>query len=231
MNERRVVALTRSIDRVKTTIANACERSGRTPEGVTVIAVTKTHPADVVRDAYAAGLRNFGENRVQEGAGKIAELRSVCPGATWHLIGHLQTNKAKVALDAFDILHGVDSQRLARAIDAAASRRVRVLIEVNVAGERTKFGVNPAEVAAAVRGISDLPNVEVVGLMTVAPQVDDPEDVRWVFRRLRELRDGLGLAELSMGMTDDYAVAVEEGSTLVRVGRAIFGERALQGTR
>jgi hypothetical protein len=212
-------------------IRQACERAGRAPGGVTLVGVTKTHTAGVVRDAYRAGIRHFGENRVREGREKVDALGDACPGVTWHLIGHLQRNKAKAAAASFDILHGVDSEHIALSLSKAAPRRLRAFVEVNVAGEATKFGIAPADAGALVRSISDLPNIEVAGLMTVAPQVDDPEDVRWVFRRLRELRDSLGLAELSMGMTDDYEVAVEEGSTLVRVGRAIFGPRGPQGMR
>ena len=144
---------------------------------------------------------------------------------TWHLVGHLQTNKARAALDAFDILHAVDSERLLRTISAAATRRASVMIEVNVAGEQTKFGVAPAEVAPLLRVASGLHEVSVTGLMTVAPHVANAEEVRPVFRTLRELAEANGLASLSMGMTDDFEVAIEEGATHVRVGRAIFGER------
>jgi pyridoxal phosphate enzyme (YggS family) len=187
--------------------------------------VSKTHAASKIRDAYAAGQRHFGENRVQEGAAKIDELRAAGIVPTWHLLGHLQTNKVKAALGLFDILHGVDSERLASVIGARAEAPVRIFLEVNVAGEDTKSGVAPSAAASVAEAIGRIPNIELMGLMTVAPMVDDPEDVRPVFRTLRELRDAIGLAELSMGMTDDYEVAVEEGATFVRVGRAIFGPR------
>jgi pyridoxal phosphate enzyme (YggS family) len=198
----------------------------RSSGDITLVGVSKTHRPDAVAAAFAAGLRDFGENRVGEAAAKIDALRARGIAPRWHLVGHLQRNKVAVALNLFDILHGVDSERLAEAISAAATRSVRVFIEVNVAGEASKFGVAPGEAAGLAERIGALPNLDLLGLMTVAPQVDDPEDVRRVFRALRELRDALGLRELSMGMTDDFEVAVEEGSTLVRVGRAIFGARA-----
>ena len=213
------------IANVRDRIAKACERAARRVDDVTLVAISKTHGAEAIAAVYDAGLRDFGENRVQEALPKIAAVRERCPGARWHLVGHLQTNKAKAAIECFDILHGVDSDRLAVALDKTASAPVRVLIEVNVSGEASKYGFAAADVEAAARRIGELPNVDVVGLMTVAPQVDDPEGTRPVFRRLRELRDAIGLRELSMGMTDDFEVAVEEGSTLVRVGRAIFGPR------
>jgi pyridoxal phosphate enzyme (YggS family) len=213
------------LDDVRSRIAAACDRAARDPDSVTLVAVSKTHAAPKIRDAYAAGQRHFGENRVQEGAAKIDELRAAGIVPTWHLLGHLQTNKVKAALGLFDILHGVDSERLASVISARAEAPVRIFLEVNVAGEDTKSGVAPSAAASVAEAIGRIPNIELMGLMTVAPMVDDPEDVRPVFRTLRELRDAIGLAELSMGMTDDYEVAVEEGATFVRVGRAIFGPR------
>lgn len=217
-----------NIAAVRKRIAAACERAGRPPDGVTLIGVSKTHPAEAVAAAYAAGLRDFGENRVQEAAAKIDELRERRVAPVWHLVGHLQRNKAGAAIGRFDILHSVDSERLAEAISERAEAPVRVLIEVNVAGEASKHGVAPEDVSALAGRVARMPKIELLGLMTVAPRADDPEDVRPVFRTLRELRDSLGLRELSMGMTDDFEVAVEEGSTLVRVGRAIFGARGEQ---
>jgi pyridoxal phosphate enzyme (YggS family) len=211
---------------VQERIARAAACAGRAPAEVRLVAVSKTHPASAVREAFAAGLRDFGENRVQEAAAKIDGLRAQDVTPRWHLVGHLQRNKVAAALNLFDILHSVDSERLAEAISAAATHSVGVFIEVNVAGETSKFGVQPGEAAGLAERIGALPNLDLLGLMTVAPRVDNPEDVRQVFRALRELRDALGLRELSMGMTDDFEVAVEEGSTLVRVGRAIFGARA-----
>jgi pyridoxal phosphate enzyme (YggS family) len=210
---------------VRERIQRACDRAGRDPGGVTLVAVSKTHAAEALAAAYAAGVRDFGENRVQEALPKIEALRARDMAPRWHLVGHLQTNKAKVAAEAFDILHGVDTERVAEAISRHATRPVEVLLEVNVAGETSKHGVSPEEAEAVAERIRALPNVRLTGLMTVAPIVDDPEEARPMFRRLREMCDRLGLRELSMGMTDDFEVAVEEGSTLVRVGRAIFGPR------
>lgn len=207
-------------------IDRACDRAGRPRADVTLIAVSKTHPASIIAAAYAAGLRDFGENRVQEALPKIERLRGEGVTPRWHLIGHLQTNKIRAAIEGFDILHSIDSERLARAISERAERPVSVLIEVNVGGEASKFGVAPEDAPKLAEGIGALPNIDLRGLMTVAPQADDPEGVRPVFRKLREMRDAIGLTELSMGMTDDLEVAVEEGSTLVRVGRALFGARA-----
>ena len=206
-------------------IEAACSRAGRSPDDVTLVGVTKGFPAEVVAEAVAAGLEDVGENRVQEAAEKIAALhaRGVCP--RWHLIGHLQTNKAKTALELFAILHSVDSLRLAQELSRRTDKPLAVLIEVNVAQEANKFGFTPQELPAALTAVSALPHLDVRGLMTVAPQSADPEAVRPVFRRLRELRDDAGLRELSMGMTDDFEVAIEEGATMVRVGRAIFGPR------
>lgn len=213
------------VEAVRARIAAACERSGRDPSAVTLVAVSKTHGLDAIADAWAAGIADVGENRVQEAAAKVPALAARGIAPSWHLIGHLQTNKVRAALGLFDILHSVDSERLARAIDAAAGGPRRALIEVNVAGEASKHGVPPGEAAALAERIANLRNIELMGLMTVAPQADDPEDVRPVFRALRELGRAIGLPALSMGMTGDYEVAVEEGSTLVRVGRAIFGHR------
>jgi len=213
------------LDTVGARVAAACERAGRAMNAVTIVGVSKGQPAAAVIAAVAAGLTDVGENRVQEALPKIAEIcaRDITP--RWHLVGSLQTNKVKAALELFDIIHTVDSERLAEAIARHARQPVPVLLEVNVAGESAKRGFALADVAAAAWRIGRLPGIDLVGLMTVAPQVDDPEDVRPVFRALRELRDESCLRELSMGMTDDFEVAVEEGSTLVRVGRAIFGER------
>ena len=210
---------------VRERIAAACRRAGRRDDAVTLIAVTKGHAVDAIEEALVAGVRDFGENRVQEAAPKIAALRVRGPSVRWHLIGHLQRNKVPTAIDLFDILHTVDSERLAEAIEARAGRRVPVLVEVNVAGESTKHGVARAELPALVERLRRCGKLDVLGLMTVAPQVEDPEYVRPFFRELSRMRDDLGLVELSMGMTGDFEVAIEEGATLVRVGRAIFGSR------
>jgi pyridoxal phosphate enzyme (YggS family) len=221
-----VTDLAANVSMVRSRMEDAARRVGRDPGDITLVAVTKTHPTETILGAYRAGLRDFGENRVQEAASKILALRDEGCTPRWHLIGHLQTNKVKVALDLFDILHSVDSKRLAETIAKHARGPVAVLVEVNVAGESTKFGAAPESVPELVRSLRQLPNIDVRGLMTVAPRVDDPEDVRPIFRRLRHLGGELQLPELSMGMTDDFEVAIEEGSTLVRVGRAIFGPRA-----
>ena len=206
-------------------IAGACERAGRSPDEVTLVAVTKTIDVPAIEAAFRAGIRHFGENRVQEAMPKIDQLSDMRSDLTWHMIGHLQTNKAKTAVDIFDIIHSVDSLKLAETISRRSERRLPVLIEVNVGGEVTKTGFSVSEVDEAVKQIGSLPNVQIVGLMTIAPWVSDAEEVRPVFRRLREMGDALGLSHLSMGMTDDFEVAIEEGATLVRIGRAIFGER------
>ena len=225
ISDETTTAIGSGIAGVRQRIAAACGRSRRDPRNVRLVAITKTRAANVIAEAYEAGLRDFGENRVQEAAPKIAELRDRGMAPTWHLVGHLQRNKVTAALRHFDILHSVDSIALAEKISANAERPVRVLLEVNVARDPTKFGVSPSDTAALASQIGRLDRIELVGLMTVAPQTDDPESARPVFRQLRELADAIGLKELSMGMTDDFEVAVEEGSTLVRVGRAIFGDR------
>jgi pyridoxal phosphate enzyme (YggS family) len=190
------------------------------------VAVTKTTTPAAIREALEAGVIHFGENRVQDAQRKLAELPSIKSRSTWHMVGHIQTNKVKTVLALFDIIQSVDSLRVAEAISKQSQGRVPVLLEVNVAVEATKFGFSPEELPDAVARIRDLPNVEVRGLMTVAPLVEQQEQVRPVFRRLRELGDRLGLSELSMGMTNDFEVAIEEGATIVRIGRAIFGEQA-----
>lgn len=216
-----------NISAVRARIAAAAARVGRDPAGIRLVGVSKTFPPEMVAAAVRAGLADIGENRVQEAVAKRAALEAAGLRPVWHLVGHLQTNKVKPALQTFDILHSIDSVRLAEALNRHATRPVDVLIEVNVAGEATKFGFAPEEVEEALRYLQRLDHLRVHGLMTVAPQVADPEQVRPVFRALRALRDATGLAELSMGMTDDFEVAVEEGATIVRIGRAIFGPRPM----
>ena len=220
-----MTSIERRLDEVRARIAAACARSGRRTNDVMLVAVTKGYGIDVIEAAHRAGVREFGENRVQEAGPKIEALRARGIASRWHLIGNLQRNKVSTAIRLFDILHTVDSERLADAIDARASGRVPVFVEVNVSGEATKHGAHPRDVPALVEHLCRRQNLDVRGLMTVAPQVDDPADVRGVFRELRLLRDSLGLEELSMGMTADFEVAIEEGATIVRVGRAIFGAR------
>ncbi len=213
---------------VRRRIERACERSRRSPEEITLVAITKGFEASVIRTAFDLGIIDFGENRVQEAEGKIAQVSDLRPTVTWHMVGHLQSNKAKAALEIFDIIHSVDSIRLAGILNRLAKKQLPILLEVNVSGESTKAGFSPDEVAPAVKEMRQLPNLNLMGLMTVAPMTAEPEEVRPVFRKLREMRDSLGLKHLSMGMTDDFEVAVEEGSTMLRIGRAIFGERRQQ---
>ena len=208
-------------------ITQACQRSHRSPDEITLIAVTKGFEASVIREAFGCGIRDFGENRVQEAETKIRQLSDLKPNIIWHMVGHLQSNKAGTALTLFDIIHSIDSVKLAQILNQRAHKTMSVLLQVNVSGEVPKSGFTIDEVANALREMKQLSNLQVVGLMTIAPLTDDAEDVRPVFRKLRELRDSLGLKHLSMGMTDDFEVAIEEGATMVRIGRAIFGDRRL----
>ncbi len=214
-------------------IAAAAARSGRKPSSVRLIAVTKTIDIDRIREAVAVGAVVLGENRVQEAKDKIEKLG---PIASWHLIGHLQTNKAKYSVKLFDLIHSVDNLQLAKEIDKQAAKIGKVqdiLIEVSIAGEAAKAGVAVNETAALVREASKLKNISIKGLMTVPPLMDSPEDARPYFRELRELAasiayeniPGASMNELSMGMSGDFEAAIEEGSTMVRVGTAIFGVR------
>jgi pyridoxal phosphate enzyme (YggS family) len=215
-------------------IARAAERAGRDPGAVALLAVTKTHPVEVVRQAALAGLTRFGENRVAEGAAKIAALAGEWPGLEWRLIGPLQTNKAKPALQYFSVIESLDRERLAARLEgllAAEGKRLPVLLEVNLGGEETKSGSPPELAEALASSALASPHLDVRGLMAVPPFTEDPEGARPYFKRLREIRDrladrfGKSFAELSMGMSHDFAVAVEEGSTQVRLGTALFGPR------
>lgn len=210
---------------VQRRIGEACERSHRLPSDVILVAVTKGVEAAAIRAAFDCGIKNFGENRVQEAEEKIGQLSDLRKSIVWHMVGHLQTNKARKAANLFDIIHSVDSLRLAEILNRCAQKPLPILIEVNVSGEVTKSGFAVDEVVKAVTEIRRLPNLRAIGLMTIAPMAVDPEEVRPVFRKLRELRDSMGLEHLSMGMSDDFQVAIEEGATMVRIGRAIFGER------
>jgi pyridoxal phosphate enzyme (YggS family) len=212
------------LTRVRARIAAACERAGRAPQSVTLIAVSKGFGAGAIGEAVAAGVTDIGENRVQEAVDKRPQLEGLT-ALTWHMIGRLQTNKVKTALGLFDVIHSVDSLRLAEAISNRALSNVPVFLEVNVSQEPTKTGFSMQELPDAFRSARHL-HLDIRGLMTIAPLSDDPADARPVFRDLRLAAHGLGLAGLSMGMTDDYEVAIEEGATHVRIGRAVFGERA-----
>jgi hypothetical protein len=219
----RLDTIAERVAHVRQRVERAAERAGRSPADVAIVAVSKSFPRQAIEEAVAAGIAHVGESRVQEAAAKIPGLRRL--PVTWHLVGHLQANKAKTAVELFDIIHSVDSLHLAEVLSHRAQRPLPVLLEVNAAGETSKFGFPPSEVAAAAQAVARLPHLDLRGLMTVAPWASDPEAVRPIFRHLRRLRDALGLPELSMGMTDDFEVAIEEGATLVRIGRAIFGER------
>lgn len=214
-------------------ITASCERAKRDREDVTLVAVSKTKPTELLREAYAAGVRDFGENKVQELQEKIPAMPE---DIRWHMIGHLQRNKVKYIVGKVWMIHSVDSLRLAEEISREALKRqltVRILIEVNVAEESSKFGVKPDGAEALVREIAKLPGIRIEGLMTIAPYVENPEDNREYFRKLKHLAvdisgkniDNVYMNVLSMGMTGDYGVAVEEGATVVRVGTGIFGER------
>jgi len=220
------------LSEVRGRIAAACARAGRDASEVEIIAVTKTHGAETVDEAYRAGLTIVGENKVQEAAWKKSAAGS---GPSWHLIGHLQSNKVRQALELFDFIHSVDSVRLADHIERVANdigARPSILLEVNVSGEKSKSGLQSDEVEKTLFHIQEAcPRLTVEGLMTMAPFSENPEDARPHFRRLRELRDmleknlGISLPRLSMGMSGDYEVAVEEGATWVRLGTVLFGER------
>ncbi len=216
---------------VRLRLERACARAGRDPAEARVVAVSKTHPPEAVVEAAACGLTVFGESRVQEAAQKIPH----CPGGLeWHLVGHLQRNKVRAAVECFSLVHSVDSWRLLEALEQAcdaAGRDLPVLLEVNVSGEAVKYGFTPDAVPAILERCTALPHLSVCGLMTVPPFAPDPEAARPHFRRLRACRDrwrdatGFALEELSMGMSNDFEVAVEEGATLVRIGSALFGRR------
>jgi pyridoxal phosphate enzyme (YggS family) len=208
-------------------IAAAARAAGREPSEVTLVAVSKTFSKELVEAAHGAGLRHFGENWVQEAAAKLPQLAALTPRPIWHMVGHLQTNKVKLALELFDLIQSVDSVHLGETIARrAGGRRIPILLEVNVAGEASKQGFRPEDLPSACDRLRAIPQLDLRGLMTVAPAVDHPEAAEPVFRCLRELRDELGLQELSMGMTDDFEVAVREGATILRIGRAIFGPRS-----
>lgn len=225
--------VTENLKLVEDRISRACVRSGRNREEVTLIAVSKTKPVEMMEEAMKSGIRVFGENKVQEILKKEPELPN---DIDWHLIGHLQRNKVRQITGKVAMIHSVDSLRLAEQIQKEYEKQeltARILIEVNVAGEESKFGLMPEETEDVIREIAKMPNIEVCGLMTIAPFVDNPEDNRIHFRNLRKLLvdinakniDNVSMSEVSMGMTGDYEVAIEEGATFVRVGTGIFGSR------
>ena len=227
------ITIKENIKEVENIIAQECEKAGRSPSDVTLIAVSKTKPVELLKEAYAYGCRDFGENKVQELLDKYEALPS---DIRWHMIGHLQRNKVKYIVDKVYMIHSVDSLRLAEEISKEASKKnvcVNILIEVNVADEETKYGVSCEEVRQLVCDIAKLPNIRIKGLMTIAPFVDDAEENRLHFQKLKKIAvdimqkniDNIDMEILSMGMTGDYPVAVSEGATYVRVGTGIFGRR------
>lgn len=228
--------LTVNLHDVEKRVNEACIRAGRDPKEVTLIAVSKTKPVAMLEEIYAAGMRQFGENKVQE----LTSKEEVMPkDINWHMIGHLQTNKIKYIVDKVALIHSVDSVKLAAAIDKEAKKKnviCDVLLEVNIAEEESKFGFTAEDVIPALDELKELTNIRIRGLMTIAPFVENPEDNRPVFSALRKLSvdiaekniDNISVEILSMGMTNDFEVAIEEGATMVRVGTAIFGERQYQ---
>lgn len=222
-----------NLEQVEKNIENASQKAGRRQDEVTLIAVSKTKPVENIQEAYQAGIRDFGENKVQELVDKYETLPK---DIRWHLIGHLQRNKVKYIVDKVYLIHSVDSIRLAQQIEAEAKKKqvdVRILIQVNVAQEDTKFGFDISEAVKAVKEISQMPHIHIQGLMTIAPFTEDAEENRVYFTKLRQLCvdinakniDNVTMDVLSMGMTGDYTIAIEEGATMVRVGTGIFGER------
>lgn len=225
--------LASNLQEVERKIMEACKNAGRSREDITLIAVSKTKPIPMLKEIYDLGVRDFGENKVQELTDKEPQLPA---DLRWHMIGHLQRNKVKQVIDKAVLIHSVDSVRLAKAIEAEAAKQdivVQILLEVNVAEEDSKFGLKVEEVLPAVEEIATMPHVRIKGLMTIAPFVENPEENRTVFAQLQKLSvdiaekniDNVSVDILSMGMTNDYQVAIEEGATMIRVGTGIFGER------
>ena len=230
--------LEKNLKSIQDKVKDACKRSGRHPEDVTLIAVSKTKPVSMLQEIYDLGIRQFGENKVQELTDKYEKLPK---DISWHMIGHLQRNKVKYIVDKVYLIHSVDSLRLAEEISREAVKKlveVNILIEVNVAQEESKFGTTVEETASLIREIATLPGIHIRGLMTIAPFVEDPEENRGYFQKLRQLAvdignkniDNISMNILSMGMTGDYMVATQEGATIVRVGTGIFGERDYSNT-
>ena len=216
---------------IQHSIENACDRAGRKANEISLVAVSKTHPKETIQELYDLGHRSFGENKIQEGLLKVPDLPK---DIEWRMIGHLQTNKCRDAVRLFHMIESVDSLKVAQELQKHGDRalkQVPVLLEINVAGEATKYGFRPSEALEQLEALNDLSRLEIHGLMTIAPYTQEPERVRPFFQQLRELRDeletqlGAPLPTLSMGMSGDYEIAIEEGATVVRVGSAIFGPR------
>lgn len=225
--------LKENLKEVENNIDAACKRAGRSKEEVTLIAVSKTKPAEMLEEVYQEGIRHFGENKVQELCEKMEQMPS---DIHWHMIGHLQRNKVKYIVGKVALIHSVDTYRLAEEINIQAKKKniiVPILVEVNIAGEESKFGISAEDAILLVEDISKLENIRIKGLMTIAPYVEDPEENRLYFRKIKQLSvditnkniHNVSMEILSMGMTGDYQVAIEEGATMVRVGTGIFGER------
>lgn len=228
------MSIKENLDRINQRIDDACLRSGRNRNNVVLVNVSKTKPIELLEEGYQAGMRVYGENKVQEIREKYETF--VKPDISWHMIGHLQRNKVKYIIDKVDMIHSVDSYRLAETISKEAVKKdvtAHILVQVNVALEESKFGLEKGEVLTLIKEISQLSNVCIEGLMTIAPFVDDPEENRPIFKALRELSvdikgqnlDNVCMGVLSMGMTNDFEVAIEEGATMIRIGTALFGER------
>lgn len=215
--------LAQRLEQVRARITRACDRANRDPAAITLLAVTKIFPASAILEAYELGLREFGENYVQEFEGKAPEV-SRLEGARFHLIGHLQSNKSAKAAELFQTIQTVDSAKLARRLDSAG-KPLDIMLEVKLSDEDAKSGADPSELPAIAEAVRACPHLNLIGLMTMPPWSEDPEAPRPIFRRLRELAGELGLEQLSMGMSNDLETAIEEGSTCVRVGTALFGKR------
>jgi hypothetical protein len=219
-------SIKQNIEEIRKKVDSAAKKAGRNPANVKIIAVTKTASIEQVRELLRAGIKDFGENKVQEAEKKISSIAD--PEIKWHMIGHLQTNKVKKAISMFCQIHSVDGIKLAKEINNAAADRgfvMPVLVEVNVSGEETKYGIKPEEVTGFLNSAADLKAIEIRGLMTMAPSFDNPQDSRPLFKRLHEIARSEGLKELSMGMSSDFEVAIEEGATIIRIGQAIFKPR------
>jgi len=232
--EHRKRLVSENLSRVKERINSTAVSSGRDPHDITLIVISKTRTADIVSMAIDCGVRHFGENKIQEAVPKINDLNKQHSDLTWHMVGHLQTNKAKIAVVNFDMIQSADSIKLARKISGIAQqmqKNVDILIEVNISGEESKYGINPDDVEQINGEIASLPNINIRGLMTIGPLTTEVADIRSAFRRMRRIFESLLARQnnvfniLSMGMTDDYEIAIQEGSTMIRLGRAIFGPR------
>lgn len=219
------------LERVLRRIEGVAKRSGRDPNDITLVAVSKNFPADAVKEAYSLGIRNFGENRAQELREKYEELKDL--NITWHFIGRIQTNKVKYFVQIAEYVHSVWRKEELDEIEKRASKIgkvMKIFVEMNISGEESKAGIRESEISDFLKLVNNYKHIKIIGLMTMAPLVEDPEEIRWVFRRLRKIRDEMSkefpsLKELSMGMSNDFEVAIEEGATFVRIGTAIFGPR------